>query len=270
MTRRSVASAILVAVAVSVLLVGLVLAQQDQNTNSNMNQNTNMSGKKGSTNGQNTNAPTVSSSDRKFMMEAATAGMEEVELGRVAAARGSTDAVKQFGQRMVDDHSKANEELTQIASTKGVALPTALDEKHKADVAKMSGLSGAEFDRMYAKEAGVKDHEKAVKLFQREADQGKDAELKAFASKTLPTIQDHLRMAREMSGGMSTSGNKNASASSGNANMSDNTNMSGEGHKTNSDKKSKKNGNDNTSGTSNTNENSNTTNANGNSNTPPR
>src|ERR1044072_2602005 len=130
MRKTGAASAILVAVVISVLLAALVAtAQQDQNTNSNSN----MSASKG-----NTNTSTLSSSDQKFMMEAAMGGMEEVELGKLAATRGSSDAVKQFAQRMVDDHSKANEELMQIASTKGVTLPTALDAKHQADVAKMS------------------------------------------------------------------------------------------------------------------------------------
>ena len=222
MKRNSAATAILIAVVVSVLLAALVAAGQDQNTNTNTNsnttQNSNMSASSKSTS-------TLSSSDQKFIMEAATNGLEEVELGKLAAERGSTDAVKQFGQRMVDDHTKANEELTQIASSKGVTPPTTLDDKHRADVTKMSQLSGADFDRAYLKEAGVKDHNKAVKLFQNEADKGKDADLKAFAAKTLPTIQEHLRMAQGMESGMQ--GNKNMSGNSNtmNSNMS-NTNMS--------------------------------------------
>jgi putative membrane protein len=218
----------------------------------------------------NTNTSTLSSSDQKFMMEAATAGMEEVELGRLAATHASSDAVKQFGQRMVDDHSKANDELMQIASTKGVTLPTALDDKHKADVTKMSQLSGAAFDSAYVKEAGVKDHNKAAKLFQGEADKGKDADLKAFAAKTLPTVQDHLRMAQELDNGMratksaaggntNTSGNMNTS---GNTNMSGNSNMSGDRHES-KDKNKNKNSNMSNSNMSNSNmSNSNVSNSN--------
>ena len=273
MRKSSAATAILVTVVIAVLLGGLVAAQQDQNTNSNMNQNSNMNSNTSASKG-NKSTSGLSSSDQKFMMEAAMGGMEEVELGRLAATRGSSDAVKQFAQRMVDDHSKANEELMGIASTKGVTLPTALDDKHKADVAKMSQLSGAEFDRAYVKEAGVKDHNKAAKLFQGEADKGKDADVKAFAAKTLPTVQEHLRMAQDLDNGMRAT----KSAAGGNDNMSGNSNMSGDSHKSkNKNKNSNTSGNSNMSNAnmsnSNTSDNSNmsnsnTTNANGNSNTP--
>jgi len=274
MRKSSAANAILVAVVIAVLLGGLVAAQQDQNTNSNMNQNSNMNSNMSASKG-NQNTSGLSSSDQKFMMEAAMAGMEEVELGRLAATRGSSDGVKQFAQRMVDDHSKANEELMQIASTKGVTLPTTLDDKHKADIAKMSQLSGAAFDSAYVKEAGVKDHNKAAKLFQGEANKGKDADLKAFAAKTLPTVQEHLRMAQDLDNGM----RANKSAAGGNANMSgntntsSNTNMSGDSHKSkNKNKNSNTSDNSNMSNSnmsnSNTSDNSNMSNSNGNSNNP--
>lgn len=170
-----------------------------------------------SSSGQNSNqsggaAMAVSSADRKFATTAAMDGMTEVELGRLAAERGSSDAVKQFGQRMVDDHSKANDELKQWAETAGVMLPTALDAKHQAMVAKMSGLSGAAFDKAYAKEM-VKAHTKAVQLFQREADRGTDSGLKSFASSKLPTLQEHLQMARALDTG---GGGRNMSPTMGN------------------------------------------------------
>jgi putative membrane protein len=215
MKKSNVASAILVAVVVSILLAtGLVAARQNQDTT--QNSNTNTSG--GSTSGQTGGGSTLDSSDRKFMMEAGMGGMAEVEWARVALQRASSDGVKQFAQRMIDDHTKAGQELTQLASTKGVTLETALDNKHAGTLTKLQGMSGAEFDRAYLKEAGVKAHEKMEKLYMREADRGKDADAKAFASKTLPTVQEHLRMAREMMTGMS---GKNMS---GNSNMSGNTN----------------------------------------------
>jgi putative membrane protein len=279
MRKGSAASAILVAVVIAVLLAALhgATAQQDQNKNSNMNQNSNMNSNTKASKGTTTKAST--SPDQKFMMEAATAGMEEVELGRMAATKGSTDAVKQFGQRMVDDHSKANEELMQIASTKGVTLPTALDDKHKADIDKMSKLSGADFDRAYIKEAGVKDHDKAVKLFQGESTKGKDADVKAFADKTLPTVQEHLRMARDLDNSMNVAkgtagGNSNMA---GNSNMSGNTNRSGDRSKSKNKNKNSNMSNSNMSNSnmsnsnmsnSNMSENSNTSNSNGNSNNP--
>jgi putative membrane protein len=146
-------------------------------------------------------------------MEAAMGGMAEVELGRLATEKGVSDAVKQFGQRMVDDHSRANSELMQIAGGKGLTLPAGLDAKHQALMRKMSALSGAAFDSAYAKQM-VKDHNQTISLFQREATRGTDADLKAFAQKTLPALQEHLSMARSLPSGNghgSMSGNKNQS-----------------------------------------------------------
>jgi putative membrane protein len=189
-----------------------------QSMNGNMNANmtgTTNSGAGGSmnqnTSGQAGQGMRLGAADRKFVMEAAMGGMAEVELGRLAAERGSSDAVKQFGQRMVDDHSRANSELMQLASGKGITLPTTLDAKHQALVTRMSRLSGAAFDRAYAREM-VKDHQKTVALFQREATRGADTDLKAFAQTTLPTLQEHLSMARALpSGNGSMNGNMNRS-----------------------------------------------------------
>ena len=140
----------------------------------------------------------MSSADQKFMMMAATGGMAEVEMARLALEKSSSDAVKQFAQKMIDDHTAANNELMQVASTKGVMLPTQPDAKQMAMMAKMQKLSGMEFDMMYVKEAGVKGHEMMEKLFMKESMSGKDMDAKAFAAKTLPTVQMHLKMARDM------------------------------------------------------------------------
>jgi putative membrane protein len=139
----------------------------------------------------------LSAQDRNFAMDAAMDGMTEVELGNLATQRGASDAVKQFGKTMVDDHSAANTELTQLASTKGITLPTALDAPHRALVNRMSKLSGAAFDRAYAK-AMLSDHTKAVSKFERESTRGTDADLKAFVGKTLPKLRSHLEMARSL------------------------------------------------------------------------
>jgi putative membrane protein len=144
----------------------------------------------------------LSSMDKKFMMEAAMGGKAEVAMARLALERSTSDAVKQYAQQMVDDHTKAGDELMQVASMKGVTLPTEPDAKHRALLAKMQGLSGAQFDSMYIKMAGVQDHQKMEKLFMGESGKGKDADVKGFAAKTLPTVQEHLRMAREMTTGM--------------------------------------------------------------------
>jgi len=169
----------------------------------NSNQNSNSS----------PNANKMTSQDRNFIMDAAMGGMEEVELGRVAAQKGMSAAVKQFGQRMVDDHSQANSELMSLASSKGITLPTELDQKHRAEVTKFSAMSGAEFDREYTK-LMVSDHRKDVSEFEKESTRGTDPDLKAFATKTLPTLQEHLKMAEALPGTKSGGGNMNSNRNS--------------------------------------------------------
>jgi len=124
--------------------------------------------------------------------------------------------VKQFGQRMVDDHSKANSELMSLASSKGITLPTELDAKHREQVTKFSAMSGAELDREYTKMM-VSDHRKDVSEFEKESTRGTDADLKAFATKTLPTLQEHLRMAEALPGAKGNM-NGNRSSNSNNSN----------------------------------------------------
>ena len=137
----------------------------------------------------------VAAADKAFVQKAAVGGMAEVEMGKMAQQKGSSDQVKQFGSRMVEDHSKANDELKKIASSKGIALPTDLDAKHKSKMDKMQKLSGAQFDRAYMDDM-VADHKQDVAEFRKEANSGKDSDLKAFAAKTLPTLEDHLKMAQ--------------------------------------------------------------------------
>ena len=135
--------------------------------------------------------------DSKFMMMAATGGMNEITLSNQALSKSANDDVKQFAQTMVDDHTKAGDELKAVAMSKNVMLPSDADAKHKAAAAKMASLSGSAFDMEYIKMM-VKDHEATVAMFQKEANSGKDADAKAFAAKNLPTIQSHLDMARSM------------------------------------------------------------------------
>ncbi|HKR12153.1 MAG TPA: DUF4142 domain-containing protein [Pyrinomonadaceae bacterium] len=186
---------------------------QNQNSNSNTenrseNRNTGGNRNSRSATGEQTGMRNMSSQDRNFIMDAAMGGMMEVELGRMAAQQGASDAVKQFGQRMVDDHSQANTELMSIASSKGITLPAELDPKHREHVTKLSGMSGAEFDRAYVKMM-VSDHEKDVSEFEKQSTKGADPELKAFASKTLPTLQQHLQMARALPGAQRGNSNNN-------------------------------------------------------------
>jgi len=141
-------------------------------------------------------------SDKTFVMNAAMGGMAEVELGRLAAQKATNDSVKQFGQKMVDDHSKANEDLKRVASTQKIDIPVSLDSKHQATIDKLSKLSGAAFDRAYVKEM-VRDHAEDVKEFQKESQNGQDTSVRDFAAKTLPTLQEHQRMILDIDkGGM--------------------------------------------------------------------
>ena len=168
---------------------------QNENANKSSNRNSRDMGAKGTQAGMGS----LNSQDSKFLMEAAMGGLMEVELGRVAAQKASSDAVKQFGQRMVDDHGAANTELMSLATSKGVTLPTALDEKHQKDVTKLSAMSGADVDHAYMKMM-VSDHVKDVAEFEKQSTKGTDPDLKAFASKTLPTLQEHLKMAKSVEG----------------------------------------------------------------------
>lgn len=220
-----------------ILLAGLSPAQP-QNTNGNTNSNANSRHKSKNSNsnmagdmsGTNSNAGGttggLSASDRKFVMNAAMGGMAEVSLGQLAVQKASSADVRQFGQRMVDDHTKANDNLKQVAAQKGLTLPTALDAKHQADMDKLSKLSGDAFDRAYMKDM-VKDHQQDTKEFQNEANKGQDADIKSFASTTLPVLQEHLSMAQSTNAALNTSA-KNASnmnrPSSMDSNMAGNSN----------------------------------------------
>lgn len=143
----------------------------------------------------------VSSTDQHFIHEAAVGGMAEVELGKLASEKAESADVKQFGQRMVTDHSKANDQLKSLAADKNIQLPAQLDAKHKATVDRLSKLSGAAFDRAYVQEM-VKDHNEDVSEFRKQASSASDADVKAFASKTLPTLQEHDRMIKDISAKM--------------------------------------------------------------------
>ena len=189
----------------------------------------------------------LSSDDRKFIMEAAHGGMMEVKLGQLAVDKATNADVKQFGQRMVDDHSKANSELMELASQKGITLPTAngavmidpnsqstdpatatsqaMDQQSAAGTTatgqrharvdtdamlddqkatnKLSTLSGDAFDREYISMM-VKDHEKDVKEFEKVSTKAKDADVRAFAAKTLPTLREHLQQVRDIQSRMKT------------------------------------------------------------------
>jgi putative membrane protein len=152
-------------------------------------------------------AAPVLAADETFVMKAAKGGMAEVQLGKLATEKASSDEVKKFGQRMVDDHGKANDELKTLAQSKNITLPTDLDPKDKTLHDRLAKLSGADFDKAYMR-AMLTDHLKDVSEFRTESRSGNDPDVKAWAAKTLPTLEDHLKMARDANGAVGTSGTK--------------------------------------------------------------
>ena len=138
-------------------------------------------------------------SDQTFLKEAAEGGLAEVELGQLALEKSSNEDVKRFAQLMVEDHGKANEDLKQLATQKGVSLPSEPTAKQKAKKEQLSKLSGDEFDRAYMSDM-LKDHRTDIAAFEKESDSGKDSDIKKFASQALPTLRAHLQQAESVTG----------------------------------------------------------------------
>ncbi len=137
--------------------------------------------------------------DKEFVSKAGMAGLAEVQMGNLALQKASSADVKAFAQRMVTDHSKANAELAQFATTKGLALPTELEGDPEKAMEHLTSLSGADFDKAYMDHM-VADHEKAVADFEKASTSATDADLKAWAGKTLPTLKEHFQLAKDVRG----------------------------------------------------------------------
>lgn len=133
---------------------------------------------------------TVSSDDREFFTEAAQGGIAEVKMAQLVVGKTQNQEVKAFAQRMIVDHTKANDELKMLAAKKGVTLPADVSDDQREDYDDLAKLSGAEFDKEYVS-LMVEDHEKDVSAFDEQSKDGDDAELKALAAKTLPTLKSH-------------------------------------------------------------------------------
>ena len=142
----------------------------------------------------------VASGDQKMMREISYANNAEVAASKIALEKSQSDEVKTFAQKMIDDHSKAQQELQALADSKGVKLPTEPDAKHKAMAKMLSGLKGDAFDKSYLKQAGLADHQATHKLLDRVQNSAKDAELKAYAAKTITAVHMHLTMAEATAG----------------------------------------------------------------------
>jgi putative membrane protein len=139
----------------------------------------------------------VNNADRDFVNKAATGGVTEVELGRIATVRAARPSVRSFGERMVTDHSRGNAELAALAQSKGLPLPTALDPSQQAMRDRLSVLNGPDFDRAYMSEM-VRDHTEDIALFERAAEISADPDIKAWAARSLPMLRDHLALARQV------------------------------------------------------------------------
>src|SRR4030095_2299445 len=144
-------------------------------------------------------SPSPRHDDATFAADAAQSNTAEIALGRLAAQKAKNPEVKKFTQRLIADHSKALAELKQIATRKNITLPADVKPEQKQTHDRLSSLSGAEFDREFMT-VMVEGHQKSATNFQAEANNGTDPDLKALAAKILPIIQEHLRMAREISG----------------------------------------------------------------------
>jgi len=157
--------------------------------NANANANQARAGAQGGTAGK------AAVSDALFAQAAAASGLAEVAISNIGLQRAANNDLKTFSRRMIDDHTKANSELMALAARKGIALPTALDSRAQFCGQNLAGLSGEDFDRCYAK-AQLVAHMEAVATFEAEAERGQDPEVKAWASRTLPKLREHLAMVR--------------------------------------------------------------------------
>jgi len=135
--------------------------------------------------------------DGEFVQKAASGGLHEVALGKIAASRAKLSAVKKFGERMVTDHSKANEALKKAAAAAGLSVPEMMNEQHQKEVDRFKNYSGSDFDGDFIKHAIV-DHEEDVALFSRASKAAVNPAIKDFATQTLPVVREHLKVAKKI------------------------------------------------------------------------
>jgi predicted outer membrane protein len=157
------------------------------------------SGASGAAGATGSGAAKLSAADKKAITDMAIANMAEVETGKLALSKSQNAEVKTFAQQMIDDHGKALSEVQTLAQSKGVTLPTELDAKHTAMAAKLEKLSGDAFDKAYMKQAGLNDHKATHTKLQKISKSAKDADVKAAADRTIPTVEQHLKAAEQMS-----------------------------------------------------------------------
>lgn len=146
----------------------------------------------------------VSKDDELLMMQLAQTNIAEINAGKLAEQKSSSEQVKSFAKKMVDDHTKALDDLKQIAMSKGVTLPSEPNRQQQAMENKLSALSGEKFDKQYVEQSGSRAHKDTHRLLQRVSSRARDADLKAYASKIMPTVESHQQLAKETSKNLQT------------------------------------------------------------------
>jgi putative membrane protein len=135
--------------------------------------------------------------DAGFVKKVSSACMGELKAGEMALQKGNDAKVKSFAQRIIDDHNKASKDLEELASRKGWTLSKTIDDKCQKELDRLSSMTAQGFDQAFV-EGQIKGHEEAIKLFEKESKSGQDADLKEWATKTLPTLREHLQQAKEI------------------------------------------------------------------------
>lgn len=195
MMRKLQRLLMMLSLAMTILFVGnsIVSAQNDSMSDKDKMSKDKMSN----------NKMMMSESDMDFAKMAAMGGNAEIEWAKVAMQKSTNKMVQKYAKKMMKDHTKAGKNLMKITTKRNIMLPTTMSEEQMQVMSQLQQASGADFDRMYIQMSGVDAHQKMEALFQSEVSGGTDADLKAFASKTLPVVQMHLKMAQDMaSGGM--------------------------------------------------------------------
>ncbi|WP_234814902.1 DUF4142 domain-containing protein [Noviherbaspirillum denitrificans] len=141
----------------------------------------------------------MSRGDQNIVNELAVSNLAEIEAGKIALSQSKNDQVRNFAQKMVDDHQQAQKDLEQLAQAKGMTLPTEPDNKHKAMAKKLSALEGDKFDKQYMKQGGLNDHKDTHKMLQSAQKRASDPDLKALVAKMEPVVSQHLNMAQDVS-----------------------------------------------------------------------
>ena len=208
-------------------IINVTSAQQQDNSNSGQHSNGNTSNShKGNMNSNMSGGMMLNASDTDFANMAAMGGEAEIQMAQIAIQRSKNKDVMKYAQKMVKDHTKAGKDLDKVAAQKSLTLTKTPNADQMEMMNQLRQASDADFDMTYIKVSGVQAHQTMETLFQSEASGGSDAKLKAFAAKTLPTVQMHLKMAQDMSSGgmMNSNMNSNSSKKSKSDNMNSNMN----------------------------------------------